>query len=140
MIKREDLRISLAVLYYTVLCVFLTCAFRKHNMVVINVFFFGTLISGIVNLLWGTEIGASILHVSSLVFVFTSYIYEYKTLLYVMSCALPFLYLHKNELVLQAVLVTALPKIVGQTFAPFVFFFLCHTELMCKSLLIAHVQ
>jgi len=92
MMKHESLKTYfIRVLYYITLCALLIFAFRKHNMSVTNCFLFCALISNVVNL-YSTIIGATMLHISSLVFVFNTYIYEFEILLYVSSCILPFLY------------------------------------------------
>ena len=94
MINHENLIICLTILYYIVLWVLLICAFGKHSIAVTNFFFFCTVLSGFGNL-YSTSFGASILHISSLIFVFNTYIYEFETLFYVTSCVLPFVYLQE---------------------------------------------
>ena len=91
-IKIKNIRMCIAVLYCIVLYVLVICAFHKANLVVTNFFFFCTLISHIGNL-YSTSFGANILHLTSLIFVFNAYIYEFETMLYVSSCIVSFLYL-----------------------------------------------
>ena len=91
-IKLENIRMCMAVLYGIVLCVLLISAFHKANLAVTSFFFLCSLISHIGNM-YSISFGANILHLTSLIFVFNAYIYEFETLLYISSCTVSFLYL-----------------------------------------------
>ena len=138
MIKHEYLRMFIAVLYYSVLCVLLACAFRKHDTAVINIFFFGALISGIGNL-FSDKFGPFILHISCLVFAFNTYIHEHETLLYMMSRVLLILSSQRYHLVPVFIAFIFIALLDRWPACYLILIFYHHTVSMCESLYDAYM-
>ena len=67
--EHKKLGICLVVLYCTVLCVLLICAFRKTNVSVVSFFIICSMISHLIVYMDNTTIGAHALHLSSIIFL-----------------------------------------------------------------------
>ena len=125
-------------LYYIALWVLLICAFGKHSTAVTNFFFFCTVLSGLGNL-YSTSFGASILHISSLIFVFNTYIYEFESFFYVTSCVLPFVYLQEYGFFEGYGILPISSPVCLVSFYVLVRFSLLYVfRYMCRKLLIVH--